>query len=181
MKNLPLWPVRAGRHALGGLGFGHVLVPAAIAPAPDLPDCFYCAKDERLSSRMIEVCELKRSIVYLLRNQFFPGRCIVAYKEHKRELYELTPAELSEYMAEVAATAQAIGAVFHPDKINYAIFGDEVSHLHVHLAPKYRGAPGWGKPFAEEEDRSPRLLASDEYLRRIEAIRRELSRAALPK
>jgi diadenosine tetraphosphate (Ap4A) HIT family hydrolase len=56
-----------------------------------------------------------------------------------------------------------------------------VSHLHVHLAPKYRGAPGWGKPFAEEEDRSPRLLASDEYLRRIEAIRRELSRAALPK
>jgi diadenosine tetraphosphate (Ap4A) HIT family hydrolase len=141
----------------------------------------YCAKDARLTSRMIEVCELKRSIVYLLRNQFFPGRCIVAYKEHKRELYELTPVELSEYMAEVAATARAIAAVFHPDKINYAIFGDEVSHLHVHLAPKYRGGPGWGRPFAEEEDRSPRLLAPGEYLRRVEALRRELSGAAAPR
>ena len=49
-------------------------------------DCFYCTKDERLDSLMMEVCELSASTLYLFKDQTYKGRCIVACKEHKREI-----------------------------------------------------------------------------------------------
>ena len=110
-------------------------------------DCFYCEQGEKLAELMVPVCELSASNVYLVRNQNFPGRCVVALKEHKTELYQLEKEQLHAYSEEVAAVARAIGELFEADKLNYGIFGDGVPHMHYHIIPKRRGEYCWGGQF----------------------------------
>ena len=86
-------------------------------------DCFYCENGEKLNSLMIEVCKLDYSTVYLNRDQKHKGRCIVMFKDHKTEYFQLTQEENRGYFAELAKTAQAVWNLYHPDKINYATFG----------------------------------------------------------
>lgn len=109
--------------------------------------CMYCERSERLKSFTEFVAELSYSVVYLHTDRKYPGRCIVALKEHKDELFELSPRELVGYMAEVARMAEAIKNAVKADKINYAVFGDLMSHVHFHLVPKKKSGPGWGGAF----------------------------------
>jgi ATP adenylyltransferase len=90
-------------------------------------NCFYCTKDQRLKDLMIEVCQLSASTLYLFKEQTYRGRCIVAYKGHKRELFELNENELALYTNDIAKAASAMNKAFSPDKINYATYGDLVS------------------------------------------------------
>lgn len=50
-------------------------------------------------------------------------------------------------MDDVARTASAIQRAVGAEKINYAIYGDLMPHVHFHLVPKRPGAPDWGGPF----------------------------------
>ena len=65
-------------------------------------DCFYCENGEKLNSLMIEVCKLDYSTVYLNRDQKHKGRCIVMFKDHKTEYFQLTEEENRGYFAELA-------------------------------------------------------------------------------
>ena len=137
-----------------------------------MENCFYCENGEKLRSLMIEICGLPHSIVYLNRDQKHPGRCIVALKGHKTEYFQLTPEENAGYFAEVSQVARAIDALYHPDKINYATYGDGVPHVHVHVVPKYKDGLHWGKPF---DDSVPKVLLSDEeYAAMVKALREEI-------
>lgn len=109
--------------------------------------CFYCEKDKRLSELMITIKDLNSSTFYLNRDQTHPGRSILAFKHHKRELFQLTPSERAAFMEDVAKAAKTLQEVFSPQKINYAIYGDIVSHLHFHLVPKYENGAEWGEAF----------------------------------
>ena len=62
--------------------------------------------------------------------------------------------------------------LFHADKINYATYGDLLSHLHIHVTPKYQDGPDWGGPF--RDDRPATVLSAEQYEERIEQIRAEL-------
>lgn len=131
--------------------------------------CFYCEKDQRLLDLMLPLAELTWSNVYLFRDQKHPGRCVVALKEHKDELFQLSPQQRDGFFAEVSAVAQAISEYTKADKINYAIYGDLVSHFHVHLVPKHRDGLQWGGPFT---DNLPKEMLSDQE---YETISRELA------
>jgi diadenosine tetraphosphate (Ap4A) HIT family hydrolase len=110
--------------------------------------CFYCARDERLTKIVIEICRLEVSTLYLFREQTYRGRCVVALDAHETELFHLDPETLQRFTRDVARAAAALQRAFAPDKINYAIYGDLAPHLHYHVVPKYRGAQSWGEPFA---------------------------------
>ena len=57
-----------------------------------MAECFYCEKDnEKRKALMLDVCELPYSIVYLFRDQKNKGRCVVAFKGHKTEYFQLDP------------------------------------------------------------------------------------------
>ena len=126
--------------------------------------CFYCENGEKLNSLMIPVCELKYSKVFLNRDQRHKGRCIVLFKEHKTEYFQLTREENAGYFGELAKVAKAIWELYHPDKLNYATFGDGVPHVHVHVVPKYKGDVDWGQPF---DDNLPKLLLTEEEYRQM--------------
>ena len=126
-----------------------------------LPDCQYCRKDQRLHDLMIELAPLQVSTLYLFKEQTYRGRCIVAYRDHVNELYELPDAELAKFMHDVARAAKAIRTAMGAAKINYGAYSDKLPHLHVHLVPKYVDGPAWGTTFTMMPDPKVLLSAAD--------------------
>lgn len=136
-------------------------------------DCFYCVKDNRLTDIMIKICDLEASTLYLFKEQTYRGRCLVAYKEHKSEIFHLTDEERNAFMKDVARVAQAMDKAFSPTKINYGAYADKMTHLHYHIVPKYEGGPSFGGTF--EMMPEPKVLLSDaEYAELIEKIKENL-------
>ncbi|MDU4959357.1 MAG: HIT domain-containing protein [Sporomusaceae bacterium] len=135
--------------------------------------CFYCAKDQRLNDLMLEIAALSVSTLYLFKEQTYRGRCLVAYRGHVNELFELAAAERDRFMADVAQAAQAMKAALQADKINYGAYSDKLPHLHFHLVPKYRNGPSWGSTFTMMPEEKV-LLNGQEYAALIAAIRGSL-------
>ncbi len=143
-------------------------------PASPLPDCFYCRKDERLDALMIEVAPLQVSTLYLFKEQTYHGRCLVAYKHHVNELYELPDSELALFTQDIARAARAMKAAFNPAKINYGAYSDKLHHLHVHIVPMYVDGPSWGTTFTMMPE--PKKLLSDaDYAALVAKIRAVLA------
>lgn len=137
-------------------------------------DCFYCENGEKLRSLMIEICKLSYADIYLNRDQKHKGRIVVTFNKHKTEYFQLTKEENAGFFAELALAAEAVWNLYHPDKINYATFGDGVPHVHVHVVPKYKDGLNWGAPF---DDSLPKTLLTDaEYETMVEEIRTEIKR-----
>ncbi len=137
-------------------------------------DCFYCENGEKQRSLMIEICKLQYADIYLNRDQKHKGRIVVKFKNHKTEYFQLTKEENAGFFAELALAAEAVYNLYHPDKINYATFGDGVPHVHVHVVPKYRDGLNWGAPF---DDSLPKQLLTDaEYQTMVTEIRTEIER-----
>lgn len=135
-------------------------------------NCGYCMKNELLDPFGIYICDLDASVVVLFKEQSHPGRCIVAFKDHKSELVELTDEERSAFFADVSRVARAIHAIFHPDKINYGAFGDSSGHMHFHLVPKYKDQFEWNGVFQMNPEKT--FLSDAEYAGIIEKIKAEL-------
>lgn len=109
--------------------------------------CNYCDKNDAMKANAYEIASLPTSIVYLFREQSHPGRIIVTHKDHIEDVADMTDAQRDAFFADVARAARALKAAFKPDKINYAVYGDLVRHLHFHLVPKYRDQFEWGGGF----------------------------------
>jgi len=121
---------------------------------------------------MIEICELNVSTVFLFREQTYRGRCIVAYKNHDKELYELEDEKLLSYMEDVNKVAKALKDIFSPVKINYGAYSDKLPHLHMHLVPKYENGPDFGSTFTMNPQKT--YLSDEEYMEMLVAIKSKL-------
>ena len=136
-------------------------------------NCFYCQKNEALDELMIEICELEASTLYLFKEQTYRGRCLVAFKGHKNELFDLTDEERDLFMKDVTRAAKAMKLAFDVNKVNYGAYSDKMPHLHFHLVPKYEDGPGWGGTF--EMMPSPKvLLSEEEYTQLMDKVRENL-------
>lgn len=129
-------------------------------------------ENELLDPFGIFICELDASVVVLFKEQSHPGRCIVAFKDHKSELTELTDDERNAFFADVSRVAKAIHAIFHPNKINYGAFGDSSGHMHFHLVPKYKDQFEWNGVFQMNPEKT--FLSDAEYAGIIQKIKAEL-------
>ncbi|MCL1818510.1 MAG: HIT family protein [Spirochaetaceae bacterium] len=133
-------------------------------------NCRYCSKGTDLAE---VVADLEVSTLYLVKDQSYKGRCIIALNDHKTELFQLGPEELQAFSRDMARAAKALYEIFKPGKINYAAYGDTYPHVHFHLVPKYDGGKSWGQPF--ELPPSPENFASPEELAaRIKEIKSKL-------
>jgi diadenosine tetraphosphate (Ap4A) HIT family hydrolase len=131
-------------------------------------DCLYCQRNELQKSLMIEVCDLSASTLFLFKEQSHLGRCIVAYKDHVNELFELNENDRNAFMADVCKVANAIQKAFSPAKINYGAYSDKLPHLHFHLVPKYIDGLGYGSIFEMNPQKT--YLAETEYAETIQKI-----------
>jgi len=137
-----------------------------------MENCLYCQRNQSQRDLMIEICDLSVSTLFLFKEQTYRGRCVVAYKDHYVELYELNDADLLAFMKDVNRVAEAIKKVFNPEKINYGAYSDKLKHLHIHLAPKYVDGPDFGSTFTMNPQKE--YLTDTEYNKIINEIKSEL-------
>jgi len=129
-------------------------------PTP-VSECLYCQDNKTLHNLMIKICDLEVSHLFLFKEQSYYGRCNVVYKDHSVEFHELSEEQRNAFMRDVAATAKAITAAFNPTKINYGAYADTISHLHMHVVPKYKEGYSFGGVF--EMNPQKITLSNDEY------------------
>jgi diadenosine tetraphosphate (Ap4A) HIT family hydrolase len=67
----------------------------------------------------------------------FPGFCRIVWKDHVRELSDLSAGDRGHLLEVVNATETVVRAVVRPDKINLASLGNVVPHLHWHVIPRW--------------------------------------------
>jgi diadenosine tetraphosphate (Ap4A) HIT family hydrolase len=95
------------------------------------PDCKGCGF--RLWN---PIAELTHTYVGLYDDGRFPGRCIISLKEHQEHLHTLSVSTLSFFMKEVQQLGEAVMKVTGAPRINYAILGNAVPHIHAHVFPR---------------------------------------------
>lgn len=137
-------------------------------------NCLYCTQDQLRKELMIEICKLDVSTVYLFREQSHYGRCIVTFKDHNIELFELSDADLLSFMKDVNRVATVINNLFKPDKINYGAYSDKLKHLHMHLVPKYTDGLDFGNVFLMNPKQT--YLKESEYEQMADKIRTALNK-----
>ncbi|MCB6200859.1 HIT family protein [Extibacter muris] len=135
--------------------------------------CVYC--EEGISTDLIRIGNVKKHTLYLHRDQTYPGRCILAARQHIKKVTDLSGEEYLELCGEVYTAAEILNRLFTPDKINFVILGDCSEHLHVHIVPKYVGKKNWGKLF-EMNEGSPVCLKEKEYEAMRQRILKELEK-----
>ena len=136
-------------------------------------NCLYCHNKELLDSLMIKVADLTVSRVYLFKEQSHPGRCVVAYKEHVGQQFEIPEEDWVRFMLDVRKVAIAIDKVFHPEKINFGAYSDTLKHAHWHIVPKYEGEFEFGGTF--EMNPKKTYLSDAEYAEMIGRIQEALN------
>ncbi|WP_424244204.1 diadenosine tetraphosphate (Ap4A) HIT family hydrolase [Elusimicrobium posterum] len=106
-------------------------------------ECLYCQRNQTQKDLMIDICDLDVSRVFLFKEQTYKGRCLVAYKDHADELFELSDEQRNAFMKDVARVCKAMSVALGAEKINMGAYSDKLSHLHFHLVPKYIGGPDY--------------------------------------
>ena len=140
-------------------------------PSP-VSECLYCQNNDTLHQLMIKVADLKVSQLFLFKEQSYTGRLNVVYKDHGVEFYELSDEQRNLFMEDVATAAKAMAKTFTPDKINYGAFSDTLSHLHMHIVPKYKDGYGFGSVFEMNPQKT--YLSDEDYDNTINKIKSNL-------
>ncbi len=100
------------------------------------------------------VCALSTGYVVLGDHQRFQGYTLFLCKRHVTELYQLPWGFRTRFLREMSLVAEAVAAVYHPEKMNYELLGNGDTHLHWHLFPRVSGdtpqpGPVWWLPREE--------------------------------
>ncbi len=96
--------------------------------------CVACAGAWPPAANRIADCGV--ATAYLHDDQFFPGWTVLVLNRHATELFELAAAERATLMDEVARLADALAREFDAVKINYALLGNQLPHIHWHVIPR---------------------------------------------
>ena len=135
-------------------------------------ECLYCQHLPVLDELMIKIADLEVSQLFLFKEQSHPGRCNVVYKDHGVEFHERYEEQRNAFMRDVAKVGNAIQKAFNPDKINYGAFADTLSHLHMHIVPKYKGGYNFGGVI--EMNPKKTYLTDEQYNETISKIKANL-------
>jgi diadenosine tetraphosphate (Ap4A) HIT family hydrolase len=73
---------------------------------------------------------------YVFEDQFFTGWTVLVLKDHRTELFQLTPLERGALMEEISRVGNALTKIFDVRKINSELLGNQVPHIHWHVIPR---------------------------------------------
>lgn len=135
--------------------------------------CMYCTENEKLDSLMIYIADLGVSKLYLFREQTYYGRCVLAYRDHVNEFYDLSDEDANAFAKDIRTAAKAIAAAVNPRKMNYGMYADTLAHLHCHLVPKQEGGHTFGGTF-DMNVNPPKYLTDGENAEIIAKIKANL-------
>jgi diadenosine tetraphosphate (Ap4A) HIT family hydrolase len=116
------------------------------------------------------LARLSASTLGLFPDRRLPGRCVLVLDCHHEHFEELPDALAQRFVADTRRAARAIREVTGSQRLNYAMLGNQVAHLHMHVMP--RRGPGDSNPLVSpwelEEPEAPLDDSTrDELSRRI--------------
>lgn len=79
-----------------------------------------------------------------------PGYLCVVSRAHAVEPFELPEEERAAFWDDVMRVARAAMSVTRAVKLNYAIYGNTIPHVHMHLFPRYGDDPYRGVHVARQ-------------------------------
>ena len=92
------------------------------------------------------IADLGATVAYLHEDQAFPGWSVLVLKRHATELYELTSAERGEVIENVSRMARVLATTFRAVKVNYALLGNVLPHIHWQVMPRAAADPAPKEP-----------------------------------
>lgn len=98
--------------------------------------CFVCGFE--LWHPIAPTPELSVSSLALYDDARFPGRSILRLDTHKESIEELSPEHASDFIHDIQKATRAIKGATKADRVNVAVLGNAVPHVHAHLIPRYR-------------------------------------------
>jgi diadenosine tetraphosphate (Ap4A) HIT family hydrolase len=119
----------------------------------------------------IAIADLPFSRLFLAKNQYVPGYCVLMCRKHVIEPHELTADERAMYFDDLALVGKGLQAAFKADKMNYNILGNVIPHLHVHILPRYFTDSAPNRPIDPGVKGHEVYLSVSEYAERIKLIR----------
>jgi diadenosine tetraphosphate (Ap4A) HIT family hydrolase len=112
-----------------------------------------------------ELCELAAPAVWqdekfsviIVDDANYPGFCRVIWREHVREMSELSREDRLLLNEAVYQVELAVREVMGPLKVNVASLGNVVPHLHWHIIPRYADdahfpAPVWAQAARQADE-----------------------------
>ncbi|MEM0083925.1 MAG: HIT family protein [Candidatus Methanomethylicia archaeon] len=96
--------------------------------------CPFC--DEEINK--ITIYEGRYWKITLNPNQYYLGRSMIILKRHLEDPLELSDDELMELISLTKTFVKVLKKIFQPDLFNYAMLGNIVRHLHLHIIPRYK-------------------------------------------
>ena len=102
--------------------------------------------DKRLEGDSVPLAELPLSVVRLMNERSWPWLILVPRRPGLVDLIDLDRDGRAALMEEIARAAEALRALYRPDKLNVAALGNVVPQLHVHVIARFRSDPAWPRP-----------------------------------
>lgn len=86
----------------------------------------------------LPVADLSVSRVGLYDDARFPGRSLLVLKEHYEDLLEVPQGLAEAYFEDLRRYGTALRAVTGAGRLNFAVLGNAVAHVHWHVFPRHR-------------------------------------------
>lgn len=139
-----------------------------------------CESNKRIKEDPYFIIELETGYATLGWHQRFKGYTVFICKQHASELHELETSYKIKYLEEMALVAEAVFNTVNPEKLNYELLGNGISHLHWHIYPRIPGdtprkGPVWWLPKEELFDDATRP-DEKERTQMIERLKSEIQR-----
>jgi len=137
-------------------------------------NCVFCTqlkKDDDFDGYGFIVADLHATRLTLAKNQYIHGECILTYKHHIKEFYDLSQDERYLFTDDLARSAKAIEKVFTPLKMSVDMGSSGYPHLYCRLKPRYYGDAAAGTAMTHIAER---VLPSHEYAKYVAELRAAL-------
>lgn len=119
----------------------------------------------------IPIGDLSDSTACLYSDARFPGRVIVAFSRHFDAVEDMPGDCLNDFMANVRLAARAVRAATDCERVNIAILGNAVPHVHAHLIPRRSSTDVYPNKAPWEDPRERQSLAPSDEVWWVDKIR----------
>ena len=100
----------------------------------------------------VPIKEDNMTIAYLMWDQTYKGNAILVNKEKNTNLLRLSSLEFNTFNRDLIGLMRAIQRTFNPDNIEVVSMSDVDKQFCIHVVPKYKSDPDYGKIFSIHED-----------------------------
>ena len=100
----------------------------------------------RLAADTIALAEWPLCRVRLMNDQRFPWIVLIPRAPSAQEIHDLSAAQRTQLVEEIARASAALSAGFSAHKINVGSLGNIVPQLHVHVVARFEQDPAWPGP-----------------------------------